>query len=149
MKMPITDTEEASFQMAPMIDMVFLLLVFFMCASRIAQQVTMEELDIPVASKGVVPRDRPNRWTINIRKSGHLFSGQRPTTLKKLKQEIKIALKFNKKLKIYLRADADTPHKEVKAVMNAMAAAGVDEFIFGVFTEKSIGETERAGVVTE
>jgi len=50
-KIPIPD-ENPKFNMAPMIDMVFLLLVFFMCASKISrsQKMTMK---IPEAIRGL------------------------------------------------------------------------------------------------
>ena len=35
---------------------------------------------------------------------------------------------------LQLRADADARHREIKRVMSAMAEAGIDDFIFGVFT---------------
>jgi len=135
MKIDLGQKEEASFQMAPMIDMVFLLLVFFMMASRMAQRQNIP-MKIPEATKAVVPKERPNRWVINITKDGDLYSGDQPTTLKKLEAMVKTRMKENPKTKIYLRADIDTKHKEVKKVMAAMAKAGVSDFIFGVFVKK-------------
>lgn len=125
--------EEAKFQMAPMIDMVFLLLIFFMCASSISQNRALK-LELPTASKGVVPKERPDRWTVNILADGSLFSGDRPATIDDLKAEVQRRLAEVPATKVYLRADADTPHKEIKKVLNAMASIGVDDFIFAVYT---------------
>jgi biopolymer transport protein ExbD len=132
MKMPINDDEEAKFAMAPMIDMVFLLLVFFMCASHLSTQTSLR-LDIPIASKGVVPKDRPDRWVVNIMADGAIFSGMTPITLEELRNTVTAERKANPALKVYLRADAMAKHKEVRKVMGAMAEAGVDDFIFGVY----------------
>lgn len=127
------DVEEAKFQMAPMIDMVFLLLIFFMCASSVSQNRT-KKLEMPVATKGVVPKDRPDRWTVNILADGTFFSGDKVTTIDDLKVEMAGRLKAEPKTKVYVRADANAKHKEVKKVLTAMAAIGVDDFIFGVYT---------------
>mgnify|MGYP000863709064 CR=1 FL=1 len=127
------EAEEAKFQMAPMIDMVFLLLIFFMCASSISQNRTMK-MEMPVASKGVVPKERPDRWTVNILADGSIFSGDRAATLDELKAEVTDRLKSEPKTKVYVRADANAKHKEVKKVLTAMAGIGVDDFIFGVYT---------------
>jgi len=132
------DVEEAKFQMVPMIDMVFLLLIFFMCASSVSQNRT-KKLEMPVATKGVVPKDRPDRWTVNILADGTFFSGDKVTTIDDLKIEMAGRLKAEPKTKVYVRADANAKHKEVKKVLTAMAAIGVDDFIFGVYTP---GETE-------
>ena len=136
MKTVFEDKEEAKFEMAPMIDMVFLLLVFFMCASHLTREQKLK-LDIPTASKGVVPKERPERWIVNITKDGQLFSGNTPVELETLKNLLKAKVKETPDQKIYLRADADTQHKEVKDVMNAMAEVGIDDFIFGVYTPSS------------
>jgi biopolymer transport protein ExbD len=127
------EAEEAKFQMAPMIDMVFLLLIFFMCASSISQNRTMK-MEMPVASKGVVPKERPDRWTVNILADGSIFSGDKASTIDELKAEVTERLKSEPKTKVYVRADANAKHKEVKKILNAMASIGVDDFIFGVYT---------------
>lgn len=132
MKIDLLDNEEAQFQMAPMIDMVFLLLVFFMCASHLCQTQNIK-LDIPEATKAVVPKDRPDRWTVNIKENGDLFEGDKPVDIEALKEHVKAKVATNPKLKIYLRADQHTTYKKVKKVMNAMAAVGISDFIFGVY----------------
>ncbi|MBU0718961.1 MAG: biopolymer transporter ExbD [Planctomycetes bacterium] len=136
MKVPVQEEAEAVFAMAPMIDMVFLLLVFFMCASHLStsQNVAME---IPIATKAVVPKERPDRWTVNITKDGTLFSGSNPVVLDDLTKMVRSRMKEDPKLKVYIRADANTAHKEVKKVMNALAEVGMDNFIFGVFQPRA------------
>lgn len=133
MKMPNLEMEDAQFAMAPMIDMVFLLLVFFMCASHLSTQTSLR-MSIPVASHGVVPKERPDRWVVNITVDGGIFSGMTPMTLDELRNAIAAERKADPKLKVYLRADAKAKHKEVRKIMGAMAEAGVDDFIFGVYT---------------
>jgi biopolymer transport protein ExbD len=139
MKMPNLEMEEAKFAMAPMIDMVFLLLVFFMCASHLSTQTSLP-VDIPFASKGVVPKDRPDRWVVNIMADGSVFSGNTPMAVDELRNAIAAARKADPNLKVYLRADANALHKQVRKVMGAMAEAGVDDFIFGVYTPNGAPE---------
>ena len=124
---------EMSFQIAPLIDLTFQLLIFFMCASHwnVIQSV---DLEIPSARKAVVPKERPGRVVINIKRDGSLFRGNTAVDsiddLKKMIKEQKAALP---ELKVYLRADKETPHLIVKKVMAAMAEEGIDDFIFGAF----------------
>ena len=135
MKIDLGKDDDAKFEMAPMIDMVFLLLVFFMMASQMAQRQNIP-LKIPEATKAVVPKERPNRWVVNINKDGDIYEGEVPITLKQLGKRVEEQVKMNPKTKVYLRADMDTKHKAVKKVMTAMAKAGVSDFIFGVFVKK-------------
>jgi biopolymer transport protein ExbD len=123
---------DAKFEMAPMIDMVFLLLVFFMCASHMSV-VQSVPLEIPTATKAVVPKERADRFIVNITKDGTIFSGNQPVTLEQLKGIVKESKATDPNVKLYLRADQETPHKYVKKVMNVVGEAGVDDFVFGVF----------------
>ena len=72
MKIPMDTNEEAEFDMAPMIDMVFLLLIFFMMASQLSIRQNVP-LEIPTASKAVVPKERPSRFVVNIDKEGMIY----------------------------------------------------------------------------
>ncbi len=124
--------DDAKLQMSPLIDMVFLLVIFFMTASHMSSSKNMD-LNIPTASNGNVPRERPDRWTVNVLADGTVFSGQTSVTLDELRRLVAVRVKADPETKVYLRADKATPHKTVRQVMNAMAEAGVGDFIFGVF----------------
>ena len=136
MKVELLDDEEPAFQMAPMIDMVFLLLVFFMCASHLSQRQNIQ-LEIPTASKAVVPKERPDRWVVNVTADGTLYSGEAVVKLDDLQTMVKERVAGNPALKVYIRADAKCAHKEVKKVMNRLSEVGIDEFIFGVYVPTS------------
>ncbi len=133
MRIPLEQQEETKFQMAPMIDMVFLLIIFFMTASHLSSTKNLD-LEIPEAVSGVVPKERPDRWTVNIMRDGAVFSGQQPVTIDELRALVAARVQADPATKVYLRADKQTPHREVRHVMNAMAEAGVGDFIFGVFS---------------
>jgi biopolymer transport protein ExbD len=137
MRIPLGQEEEAEFEMSPMIDMVFLLLIFFMIASRMST-VQNVKLEIPEADKAVVPKERPERFVVNIKADGTIFAGSRElgredADVIALKNIIKDQKAAWPNLKLYLRADKETEHRYVKKVMGAMAEIGVDDFIFGAF----------------
>lgn len=132
MRMP-EEKEETKLQMSSMIDMVFLLIIFFMTASHM-NAVTQEDLDIPTASHANVPKERTDRWTVNVRADGAITSGQTPVTLDELRAIVAARVQADPGLKVYLRADKTTPHQTVRQVMNAMAESGVGDFIFGVIS---------------
>ncbi len=139
MKIPLGKEDEAKFEMAPMIDMVFLLLIFFMIASRLSVLQNIE-LEIPTAEKAVVPKERPERFVVNIDKDGLVHAGadplglsNDPDALSVLRDKIKDQKELMPHLRVYLRADQMTDHVHVKRVMGIMAEAGIDDFIFGAF----------------
>jgi biopolymer transport protein ExbD len=127
------EKEETRLQMSSMIDMVFLLIIFFMTASHM-NSVKNEDLDIPQASHANVPKERVDRWTVNVRADGTIHSGSSPVTLDELRTIVSSRVASDPDVKVYLRADRQTPHKTVRQVMNAMAESGVGDFIFGVIS---------------
>jgi biopolymer transport protein ExbD len=133
MRFPVEDKEETKLQMAPMIDMVFLLIIFFMTASHMSSTQSLR-MDMPNASKGTVPKERPDRWVVNILRDGSTFSGNQQISVDDLQKMVAERVKADPNVKVYLRADKLTPHKQVKKIMNAMASAGVGDFIFGVYS---------------
>jgi biopolymer transport protein ExbD len=136
MKIPGLDKEETKLQMAPMIDMVFLLIIFFMTASHLSSSQSLR-LDIPDAVKGVVPKERPDRWVVNIDRDGTIFSGNRAIgDIDELRVMVAERIRTQPDLKAYVRADKHTPYKQVRKVMNAMASAGIGDFIFGVYSRE-------------
>ena len=133
MKVQLDTKEETKLNMAPMIDMVFLLIIFFMTASHMSSTQSLR-MDMPTASKGTVPKERPDRWVVNIMRDGEVFSGNAQVNIDELQTLVTQRVKKDPNTKVYLRADKLTPHKLVRKVMSAMAAAGVGDFIFGVYS---------------
>jgi len=132
MRIRMEQPEDAGFMMTPMIDMVFLLLVFFMCASQLSQ-VQSIPLEIPTATEAVVPKERPDRFVVNITRDGRIYGGTDEMTMDELRKTIREYKEAIPDIKVYLRADQETEHGEVRKVMNAMAEEGVSDFIFGAF----------------
>jgi len=65
--------------MTPMIDVVFLLIIFFLVSSHLQRQETQQELDLPVAQASIEDEAKPTpRVTINVLEDGSMVvSGQR------------------------------------------------------------------------
>jgi len=132
-KIPELQEESNNFNMAPMIDMVFQLLIFFMVESHFNNMQNVD-LQIPNAIHAVVPQERPDRVVVNIQKDGSFFCAEKAAgDLDSLKDMVKGYKDVMPGLKVYVRADKETPHKYVRQVMNAMGELGIDDFIFGAF----------------
>ena len=66
---------EVTFQMTPMIDMTFLLLIFFMVTTRLTEESRKREIRLPSAMSAVVPDNLKDRDTISIDGVGVYFVG--------------------------------------------------------------------------
>jgi biopolymer transport protein ExbD len=127
--------EQVGLQIAPMIDVTLLLLFFFMLSGKLTKSAKLLEINIPAAATGKVPREMGDRDVINIDEDGQLFSGNQPVTSKQLTIHLKERFKNYPPLKLYVRADARTPGRQIKEVMKIAAEAGAIEVIFGVRPE--------------
>jgi biopolymer transport protein ExbD len=134
MKIPIDTGPDAGFDMSPMIDMVFQLLIFFMIASRFSVQQNIE-LDIPTAEKAIVPKERHERFTVNVLQDGGIciYGRATPVTPDELRAALKREKETDPATKVYIRADQDADFVHVRKVMTIMAEEGLDDSIFGAF----------------
>lgn len=124
--------EEIGLQIAPMIDVTLLLLFFFMLSGKLTKNAKMMDIKVPTASAVKQPDNVGDRDVINIDQSGQIFSGTEPMTKKQLTVHLQQRFKDYPPLKLYVRADATTPAKQIKEVMQLAAEAGAIEVIFGV-----------------
>ena len=116
-----------------MIDMVFLLLVFFMTVSTLAQADKRVKLELPESASGKVPDNLSNRGTISLDAKGQIFVGAQPKTLDQMQASIKESLASNPDLRIQVRADQATDYESIKKVLRACAEVGAHEIIYATY----------------
>jgi len=116
--------------MAPMIDMVFLLLVFFMCVSTLAQADKRTPLKLPISHESVVPGNLSSRGIISVDAQGAIFISAQEVSLDEMGDKIRDAVITDPALKIQLRADQLTPYGRIKKILEACAEAGAYEIIY-------------------
>lgn len=117
--------------MAPLIDIVFLLNIFFMLVANVNQQ-ARKPIETPVASESTRPNDASGRGMITVTKDGKIFAGMQEVNTAQLTRMCEERIRQNGNFRIFLRADRSTKHKSVREVVSACAAGGVGDVIFGV-----------------
>ncbi len=124
--------DEVSFQITPMIDMTFLLLIFFMVTQKITEQQLNVPVKLPVAVSAVAP-ERTEREVINIDGKGNYYIGDQQASREAVLAHLRIKFKDFPPLQIYLRADKDTPTKKIREFVNMATEVGAIDLIFGVY----------------
>lgn len=120
---------DPEFELTPMIDVVFLLIAFFMTLiSFISAELI--ELQLPEAKQATIPEEPGERQYISVDIEGNVYMGATPITYEALPNALIHMRNELPTLKVYLRADAETPHRHVNRVMKACAEAGIFDLIF-------------------
>ena len=135
MKIHRKQEDEIGFQLAPMIDMTFLLLIFFMVTTKISKEQVKVDIKLPVAANATIPSDLSNRDIISIDGEGRYYIGQKPADKKELTTYLKERFKVTPPLRIYVRADKNTPGKQIKELMRIASEAGAISVIFGTYQD--------------
>ncbi len=125
--------EVVSFQITPMIDMTFLLLIFFMVTSKLSKEQVKIDISLPTASAARIPDDLSNRDVINVDGEGNFYIANAPATKEQLKLHLMARFKAAPPLKIYYRADKDTPYEVTEGFMKLAAEAGALQVLFGTY----------------
>ncbi|MCL5041239.1 MAG: biopolymer transporter ExbD [Gammaproteobacteria bacterium] len=116
--------EEVSVNLTPLIDVVFLLLIFFMVSTTFTRE-TQLQLDLPQAESGQpVEQAEVERIELLIAANGDIAINDRALVdnrIATLKTALQRESGGNTELPVVITADANTPHQ---AVITAMDAAG-------------------------
>ena len=146
MRLRRKDVQTVEMQMGPMIDMVFLLLVFFMVSAKPVKQ----ESDINIGLPGTVAQEEaleiPDEQRIQIQPNGQILLNDQPmdapqspelpallTTLKRFKESAD-----SNKTEALITIDADDAanHERIVQVLNACAQAKITGVTFADAVEE-------------
>jgi biopolymer transport protein ExbD len=112
-----------------MIDVVFLLIVFFMVAAVLITQ-NKKEVELPVAPESQIPDNTPGRLTISIAPNGDFFLNRSQLSEERLIELARDGVRNTPNFEVYLRIDESTPHKHVAGAMELLAQNGVFDVVF-------------------
>ena len=128
------------FNMTPMIDVVFLLIIFFLVSSHLAKQESQMQLPLPVAESGSMESETESRRiTVNVLHGGRLLlagKAVRPTELvERLRDKIADA---GSDLEVRIRSDRTVEYRYVEPIMLACARSGIWNVTFAVYRPEDV-----------
>ena len=125
------------FNMTPMIDVVFLLIIFFLVSSHLARQENQIEMELPVAQSADddLQQDAP-RITVNVKEDGTMWMGGRPVSPDVLPQKLTAALnQQGDDLEVRIRGSRIAPYAFFEPIMLACTETGIWNVTFAVYRE--------------
>lgn len=130
--------EGPGFQIAPMIDVIFLLLCFFVASQIFSQWETEIDIQLPTAEKGNIPERLPGEVIINVRQDGSVVVNRRMLDRDGLISLLSRVASLFPGQPILLRADRRTPYEHVVMVLDACREADIWNISFAT------GSAEKA-----
>jgi biopolymer transport protein ExbD len=120
------------FDLTPMIDVVFLLIVFFM---TVASMLTAEKINmnLAVADESAIPKEIKDRFTFSVTTEGKLYAGANEVTEAELAESLQRLTSQGRPIKIVLRADREAEHQHVNKVLALCAQYGINDIIFATY----------------
>lgn len=111
------------FNVAPMADIVFLLLIFFMLTSALLIEPGIK-IKLPKTKTAEIQSEK--KLTLTITKDGKIFLEQKEVKLNELERTLAIYVGTKKSELLILRADKDVPHGLVVEVLDIAKLAGIN-----------------------
>ncbi len=140
------DLEDMEMDMSPMIDMVFLLLIFFMVNAVIIDYRKDKDITIPIADNALTPKDGSGRIIVNIyndefaEKHGTRFADvdSNPLDEDGITEMVRRIEERNRlagvpKTRLHIRGDKDVDIEYTKRAVKAAGEGNVSDVIFSTY----------------
>ncbi len=134
-------SDEPDVNLTPLIDVVFILLLFFMVSTTFQRESEIN-IELPEASAEPV-EERQEMLELVIDAEGHYFIDEQQvvnTELETLKQAIQRFLGERSEIPVVIRADRLTPYEAVVRAMDATAQLGLLQMSLATSQPESAGE---------
>ena len=119
-----------------MIDMVFLLLVFFMTVSTLAQD-ERRPLDLAESERSQAPEEIQNRGTVSLEFDAseqlQLYLGATALSKEELRAALSAGLEADPELEVNVRSPLDMPFREIKQVLKLCAEVGAYKVVYATY----------------
>lgn len=121
------EKHHAVIEMTPMIDIVFLLLIFFLVATTFREEEREMQIALPFASSSAPISTMLKELIVNVTEDGGIIVGGRRVDEPEFRNIVKEAVAANPEQKVTVRGDRGTVYANVVRVLDACKAEGIQE----------------------
>ena len=120
------------FQIAPMVDVLLVLLCFFIVTWNFARKEMELSVKVPTAEHGEEPVMDVNQTVLNLKADGTLVMNTKPISYDQLGDKMAALAQINPDYAIILRGDENVAYKYVARVLDVCRGAGIWNVAFPV-----------------
>lgn len=110
--------EEPSLNLTPMIDIVLLLVIFFMVGTQFTEAERQYEIDLPTVSTAQPLTALPDEIVINVDKEGTLFVNGDSLSMDELRRKLRAAHERYADQSVVIRGDGELNYQRIMDVLN-------------------------------
>lgn len=140
MKFQNRDPQPAGMQLAPMIDIVFLLLIFFIVTWQFSRSETEMKISVPSSEEGADPKRVIGEIIVNVRADGEVIVDGRVMSRVQLKEKLENISRQHPNQPVRLRGDAKTEYQTIVEVIDTCQKAGIWNISFATQRPKKESE---------
>ena len=117
--------EAPGFQIAPMVDIVFLLLIFFLVTWNFARYETELDVKVPTAKEGKESRRSVGEVIINVKNDGSIVINRKTVSGEELGGTLRKISELYPDQAVVLRGDQSADYRHIVAVLDICRAANI------------------------
>ena len=129
--------EQPSINLTPMIDIVFLLIIFFMVGTKFTELERSMELEVPQVSDVGALTSAPQQQVVNVYGDGRIALDKEFVSLEELKSRLTQTRSQYADLGVLVRGDAQGPLQNVTTVLDVVRQAGISDMGISVRLAKN------------
>ena len=118
-------TEEPILNLTPMIDIVFLLIIFFMVGTRFTETERQYDIQLPTVSDALPLTALPDEITVNVHSDGRLIINGDERTLEDLQTDLEVAKLNYPDQAVVIRGEGEGPYQHVMDVLTVCRRAKI------------------------
>jgi len=122
------------FNITPLIDVVFLLIIFFLVASHFIRNEQVEQVELPTATQGRDEDEVPSRILVTVASDKRLLLGGHEATLEEIERRLQFVAEEHGagSTELRIRADRSVPYSVIEPLLLTAARLGITKVRFAV-----------------
>ncbi|WP_437229151.1 ExbD/TolR family protein [Planctomicrobium sp. SH661] len=125
--MPIksTELEEPTLILTPMVDIVMLIMIFFMVSTEFRRRESQYEIQLPKVTEAQPLTALPDELTVSVQSDGTIHLGGETKTIDELELELTAAQQRYADQVVVIRGDGTGPYQHIMTVLNICRRAKI------------------------
>ena len=124
--------EEPTLNLTPMIDVVFLLIIFFMVGTKFHEMEREFDVQVPEVSRAKPLTNPPEEIVVNVQNDGKVVVRGEQITLAQLTDRLTDARRQFQQQTVLIRGDGHAAYQYIADVLAACTEAGINHLNLGV-----------------